>query len=187
MITRARVNELLLSKYGKAIDRDLPKFRVVRAEEEVERRLGDFGILDVFGRPVATEACIRTVQKYPFLGPCWVLEIYDGVPDDTVRDAVQAAYTYEPLYVFLDKNEEPLELSWLPIEMVITFYFEAKEKGRKLTDAEIQELEAKSIKKEQEQVFEELGGKYSIADALLHKQGVAINDTTNLVEEKSNV
>lgn len=187
MITRQRVNELLLSKYGKAIDRDLPKFRVVRAEEETERRLGDFALVGLDGKPIGTESCIKTVQKYPFLGPCWVLEMYCGVPDQTVRDAVQASYTYEPLYVLLGPNEEELELSWLPIEMAVKFYFEAKD-APKLTDSDLQAIEDAKLKKEQELAFEELGGKYSIADALSHKQGVAINDTTNLlVEEKSNV
>lgn len=188
MITRERVNQLLLSKYGKAVDRDLPKFRVVRAEEETERRLGNFGLLDFNGNPVGSERCIKTVQKYPFLGPCWVLEMYCGVPNQEIHDAVQAPYTYEPLFVLLGPNEEPLDLAWLPIEMAVKFYYEAKE-APKLTDADFRKMEDDNLKKEQEKVFEELGGNYNVADALHYKQGVAINNTDSLVrvEDKPNV
>lgn len=108
-------NYRLQQLYGNHVETELPLFRVVFSDDEVERREGEFwysegGIL--YSTPVRE---IRTVPKYDFLDGQWVLEILTFVPHNA---EIKSGYTYEVLWAW-DKG---LPLNWNAIEKVVYVY-----------------------------------------------------------------
>lgn len=171
------INKRLEHLYGRVVDRDLPRFRVVRSETQVEKRksqVTEEGLLLAHGH------VIREVPKYPYLTPCWLLEVYCSVDNSSIHAEVDAPYTYEPMLPMLDPDDNTLPLSWKAIEFAVQSWLNAERRHRNGKDVVADE--EKAIAKEEELVFEELGGKYSIADALHYQEGVFIPK----IKEKSN-
>jgi hypothetical protein len=163
------INTRLRDRYGRAVDRDLPLFRVVRAETQVEKRKSQ---VTAEGFELLTGFCIREVKKYSYIPPCWILEIYCPMVNQAVRDAVDAPYTYEPMLPMLDPDDNPLPLSWKAIEFAVQSWLTAEKSHRNQGDIDFEE--ELRIRKEEEQVHDELGGKYSTADALHYGDAVFI-------------
>jgi hypothetical protein len=165
------INRRLINVYGRAVDRDLPNFRVVRSETQIEKRksqVTEEGIQLPFG------SVIREIPKYPWLPDCWVLEVYCPSINEMLRDAVDAPYSYEPILPMINPENEPLPLAWRAIEFAVNSWIKAKDNFNRKTQEDIDKEEAAETKKKEEALFDELGGKYNVADALHYGDGVFI-------------
>lgn len=165
------INRRLINIYGRAVDRDLPHFRIVRSETQIEKRksqVTDEGIMLPFG------SVIREIPKYPWLPECWVLETYCPSINEMLRDAVDAPYSYEPILPMISPENQPLPLSWRAIEFAVNSWIKAKDNFEKRTQADVDAEEAKEVKKKEEALFDEMGGKYNVADALHYGDAVFI-------------
>ena len=132
-------NERLLRLYGRDSVYDAPLFRVVWSEHILEKREGEYEDITPAGIYLGTKTGIREVPKYWYFKPCWVLEKFEKTFTRGVYDEVKEPFMYEPLYVFLDKNDNNLPLAWFAIEYVIGNWLNAEKKHRDL-QAEKQEI-----------------------------------------------
>lgn len=104
------INTQLKDLYGVDIVTGLPIFRVVWSEDEMEHRHGTFDDLfpgtQIFMRTV-TET--RHVPKYrQYIHAKHILERLVLVPEFQQAELPAAKISYEPLWIFQDKNDEYL-------------------------------------------------------------------------------
>jgi hypothetical protein len=113
----AITNQRLKEMYGTNVNKNLPNFRLVFANDQVEKRKGTFREYwgEVFLREVTG---IKEVPKYPFFQDCWILERL--VPN--VLEDVEGDFTYEPVYRF-PENVYPI---WRAIEFFMFNIFNPK-------------------------------------------------------------
>lgn len=170
------INKKLLRLHGRDVTHNLPKFRVVRSETQIEKRHGNYNVFygDIF---IRNETGTRETIKYHYLKPCWILEKLCVI--NTIKDylVIKQAYTYEPLHTFLDKDDNPLPLVWRVVEFVIGNYLKAE---RRVQRTELDDLadEAKKQKKEEDRVKEILfGNDTNVSSALEYKEGIVVPST----------
>jgi len=137
------INHRLLRLYGRDTIYNQPNYRVVWSEHLTEKREGEYEDVTESGIYLGTKKGIREVPKYWYLTPCWVLEKFHLVFERGVYDEVKEPYMYEPLYVFLDKDNNSLPLYWKPIELIIQSYLNAEKVYR--------DFQAEDEKKKQEE------------------------------------
>lgn len=111
------INLKLLNTYGKAVDADLPKLRVVWSTTQYETRTNPAGF-DIYseeGLFLRTEFGPKEVEKYPLFPDHWVLEVLTPVVNPELPNT---RYGYEPLWVFGAGNssKEPV---WRAIKLLI--------------------------------------------------------------------
>jgi len=106
MITKEACNERLLEQFGRHLSTDLPRFRVVWAPDELEKRTTE---LTDAGLYVEGFKQIREMPKYRWLGDQWVVERLHA---NYHKDVFEGNYVYECLVAF----PEGLPLKWEPVE-----------------------------------------------------------------------
>ena len=98
----AWINKQLVKQYGTTADKR-PIFRVILSDNQTEKRRSNYTGNGIFlGR---WNTVVRETLKYPYLKGKYVLEMYlpvHGNPELVTKT------TYEPLYVFQDKDGNPL-------------------------------------------------------------------------------
>ena len=99
------LNVRLVDRYGKTID-NKPHFRLVWSDDMYEMR--------TYCRPPLVGTA--RVKKYEYLFHRWILEMWANNPPP--REVINYDF-YEPLWVFEDKNGNPLPPIWKAIEFVI--------------------------------------------------------------------
>lgn len=103
-----RINKILADKYGKSLT-GLPFFRVVWSDSLFELRKGTFN--EYYGSIyLRTYEGVRRVRKYNYIQQRWILERWCPnwmlqTPEIINHDG------YEPLYLFEDKNRNPLTVN----------------------------------------------------------------------------
>jgi hypothetical protein len=129
------VNRQLETIYGKDISSELPIWRVVFSDEQLETRLGTFNHF-VNGMFMRTTKEVAEVPKYPFIRHRYVLErlMYHSNPELMVNPS------YEPIYVFQDKlgNELEVEL-WVCQARIAMLFSDPVKKTEKDHEAEYNE------------------------------------------------
>lgn len=136
------INSKLENLYGKDVVRDLPRFRVVWAPDQFEKRLGtyrDFTPSGLFLREV-TE--VREVRKYPAQRDKWVLEKFY----DNTNYEIKAQYSYEPLWVFEDAGGNAVRPELRAVLLLLHWYHNPK------PFVSAQTLEEEELKKFDEEV-----------------------------------
>lgn len=102
-----------------------PIFRVVWSDDQLEVRKGKFS--DWYGSILVREyTAVRQVKKYWYITPpTWVIEKLVFIANQTVlKEQVEELVectngSYEPVYVFSDKNGQPLELNREVVDFVV--------------------------------------------------------------------
>jgi hypothetical protein len=114
------LNQWLKDTYGTTIE-GLALFRVVWSTELREKRRGTFCdfLDDIFIREV-TE--VRDSLKYPFAQERWVIETLMPTPPEVLGTELFEPYTYEGIYIFQDKEENPLPMTRDMVEAAIYIY-----------------------------------------------------------------
>lgn len=98
------INESLRDLYGIDTETGKPIFRVVWAPEQTEKRLTkhtDSGI-------ELLNPEVRELPKYQWIPDAYVLERLVLVPDISKKELPTSHQSYEPLWVFIDKNGFPV-------------------------------------------------------------------------------
>lgn len=84
-------------------------YRVVFSDNELEKRLGEF---NTFSGPIflRTERACRECKKYPYIKSKFIIEKFSAPDVIRVKELPETGNgSYEPLYVFEDKNGNFLE------------------------------------------------------------------------------
>ena len=107
---------------GKHLD-GRASFRLIWSTNQLEKRIGDFE--DYYGHILIrrTYRALREVQKYPYCLDRWVLEkltfLNPNHPTVQAELVTRKAYDYEPLFVFQDKDNNPLAVNWPAVDWII--------------------------------------------------------------------
>lgn len=143
-----------LSERGRSLD-GRPIWRLVWAPNQLEKRIGDFS--DFYGSIfLRRRRELRTVPKYWYIGPRWVLERLTFLPAsasihrELVSQSVELDIfapvkngTYEPIYVFQDSENNPLPVTEFALDAIMhSLEFGARVK---LTDSSLLEEYHKEI------------------------------------------
>lgn len=96
-----------------------PKWRLVWSDDQLEKRFGEFN--EFYGKIFLRNFTgVMEVPKYPHIIHKWILERW--MPPELAyhSDLPESNRgSYEPIYVFADKNNEPLPLNWRVCEIVV--------------------------------------------------------------------
>ena len=108
------INNRLKDRMGMFND-GRPKFRLVNANTQTETRFGEWN--DFYGHIfLRSWKGVREVPKYPQFKDKWILE--QLVPNPH-HDVYGVLMTYEPFYVFQDKDGNPLAPEWNVIQFIL--------------------------------------------------------------------
>lgn len=144
-------NELLITLYGKCTITNQPKYRIVRSETQTEKRYGSYDVLTQdTGIWLGVKQGLVEIKKYWYMKDCWLLERVE--PNTNRTDVLYDKFTYEPIYPFLDKDDNPLPFSWRAIEFLVG-KLERAERGVKKTEEDHRLEEEKKQAEESEKVY----------------------------------
>jgi hypothetical protein len=149
METLTLINKKLEEKYGRHVFRDTPIFRLVFSNTQLEHRKGLFG-------PLAVKEEVKEVPKYNYVKDAWVLEkyIFIGHQPELVN---VSGYSYEPIWVFRDSNDKPIQPNYRAVEMLVDLLLYGERV--KFTAQYWKDQEDKQIEKEYQENLEILGDK----------------------------
>lgn len=131
-----RINEQIAKLYGNHPELDLPRFRVVWSDTQIEpRRNTEIWYGSIY---MGNEFGIKNVPKYLYIRQRWILE--KVFPNNPEGDLV-ANHTYEPIFTFQDKDDNPLMPNFKVVNFICwhNMYGERRQK----TAAEFNEEERK--------------------------------------------
>jgi len=101
-------------------------FRIVWADEQLEKRRGSWDIYYAGVIYLRTETGVKEVPKYPYFKGCWVLEKLETFRHpDVIYDKPKG---YEPFFVFKDKDGNPLPVNRRVVEFICRSILEGPEK-----------------------------------------------------------
>ena len=170
METVEALNQRLKDYYGIDTVTTDPIFRIVWADDQVEKRLVEYldtGIALLFPE-------VREVKKYPYLKGLYVLERLVVVPEINAKDLPASKVSYEPLWAYRDARDNPLPPIWDATKFVIDALYAVlgKKSLVKYVDTEgTEEARQMRVEKLQEELF---GNETNTGDALAHNQAVIV-------------
>lgn len=136
--------------YGKEPNTNLVRYRIVRSELQTEKRYGSYDILtQETGIWLGVKQGLVEIKKYWYLKDCWLLERIE--PNLNRKDTLYDKYTYEPIYPFLDKDNNELPLIWKVIELIVGKIERATKSV--LTEKDHFDQEEKSLQEERDKVY----------------------------------
>ncbi len=112
------INQRLLDNYGRGLE-DKPKYRVVWSTTEREWCTGVFVKHTEAGIYLGEQLATREVEKYPMFPDYWILE---HIQSNLGNPELHARISYEPLWVFADKDGNRLDYDWEVLEKIIYFH-----------------------------------------------------------------
>jgi hypothetical protein len=144
------INARLLRLFGKEQLSGQQKYRIVRSEFQTEKRYGSYDILtQETGIWLGAKQGLVEIKKYWYMKDCWLLERVE--PNIDRKDIFHDKFTYEPLFPFLDKDDNQLPLNWKAIEFLVNRVEKAEK--RFLTEEEHRLQEEKKQQEESDKVY----------------------------------
>lgn len=152
------LNQRLIDHYGIDTASRRPIFRIVWADEQVEKRMMDTldsGIQLLY--PV-----VREVKKYAYLRHVHVLERLVVVPDFQQKELADEKTSYEPVWTFMDADGNSLPPKWEPIKLIVDTLYAAlgKSSMAKYVENNSPEEQDKRVAQIQEELFGDQSGLY---------------------------
>lgn len=98
------INQFLRDTFGIDTDDSEPIFRVVWSDDQLENRLTNY--TDSGVELISPE--VRLLPKYSYIQHAYVLERRVLVPADNLKELAGKKKSYEPLWVFIGGNGEPV-------------------------------------------------------------------------------
>lgn len=149
-------DRILIDAINESLHRDYrvldgrPIYRLAWSDDLLEKRVGNF--TDWYGHIMIRQEhkAMREVKKYWYLKKqCWVLEKLVFIRGNEALKEISLELvearngSYEPLYMFHDKDENPLEVNWKVVQIILaTIHNPAKRLPSDLADdARLQEKE----------------------------------------------
>ncbi|MEM3038628.1 MAG: hypothetical protein QXE45_04455 [Thermoplasmata archaeon] len=167
------LNRQLADLYGVDIVTGLPIWRIVWSEDQLEKRLGTYHDFTPSGLYIRTVTEVREVPKYrQWIRQKYVLERLSIIPEMQQNELPTSKISYEPIWVFQDKNGNYLPPKLSVAKFVIDCVYAAlgKTSLAKYKDNPIEETE-KSIQEIYEYLY---GNETDITDKLRWKEAVFI-------------
>lgn len=153
MILLEVFNERLIQLYGREQISQKPKYRIVRSEEQTEKRFGSYDVLtQETGIWLGSKKGLVEIKKYWYFKDCWLLERCE--PNIDRSNIFFDKFTYEPILPFLDKDNNQLPLNWKAVEFCVNRIERASRKL--LTESDHLEQEEKKLQEESDKVYAEL-------------------------------
>lgn len=175
------LNRRLSDRYGLYSD-GRPLWRLVWSEDEMEKRHGiwdDYTSNGLFIRRVEE---VREVPKYRqwINPPCFILERLLEIPEG-VQTQLLTKTSYETVFTFRDKWNQPLPPTWRAIELIMFSVLSnaARAVGAKYEDPRNRladpKIAAEDRLREIAEIEEELfGNETQISDALAYGRGIVV-------------
>lgn len=169
METVETLNRRLKDQFGIDTATSQPLFRIVWAPNELENRMVD--TLD--SGIVLLSPVIRQCKKYSYIHDAHVLERLCEVPEFQQKE-LGVKISYEPLWVYRDKDGNPLPPKWEPTKLIVdTLYAVMGHKSlRKYIDPDVAEgAQEERVTRIHQELF---GNETETGDALRYKEGVTV-------------
>lgn len=166
------LNKRLKSQYSTHSD-NRPIWRIVWSEDQFERRFGTFedSVDGIFLRRV-TEW--REVRKYNYIHDKYILEELVIVPEYQ-QSELGVKLSYEPTYVYMDKNGNPLPPKWEITEFVINMKMTMRGHENKMAKYTDPSIDPENRNKELQKMFDQLfGNETDVTDALHYREGIVV-------------
>jgi hypothetical protein len=181
------LNKRLIENFGLFSTTTLPLWRVSWSEDQFEKRWLTY---TKDGFELLTPE-VHEVPKYrQWIKDKYILERLIAIPEYVENDLVDNL-TYEPIWVFEDKNGFPLPPKWEAIYLIINQVYKAasnftpgvaKYKDPEIVDAKLApEMQKAKIDKLIEEMF---GNETDTGDALAYREGVTV--PSNFERTKTN-
>lgn len=164
METVEAINKRLTEYFGSAWNGN-PIWRVVWSDDQLEKRRMQFsetGLQLLYPE-------VREVKKYSYIQAKYVLERLVEVPEVSQQE-LPVLISYEPIWVFEDKNHNALPPIWEAAKFVVDTVYAAIGKKSLANYVESKEDDETRIRKMQEDLF---GNETDVSDALAYGNGVA--------------
>jgi hypothetical protein len=119
------INKQLVDNYGVDTVTGRPMFRVVWADDQLEKRLVntlDTGIELLFPE-------VREVKKYPYMKGMYTLERLVLVPEVNERDLPTQKLSYEPIWAFCNQNRDAVAPTWPASKFIVDTVYAAMGKS----------------------------------------------------------
>jgi hypothetical protein len=163
------LNQRLIDHFGLDTSTGQPMFRIVWANDQTEKRLVntlDSGIQLLY--PV-----VREVKKYSYIRDTYVLENLVIIPEFQREELAGLKLSYEPVWAYKDKDDNPLPPLWEPTKLIIDTLHAAMGKTslKKYVDPENAETRELRIEKMHEELF---GNENETTDALAYGEGIVV-------------
>ena len=141
------MNARLLEKYGATLS-GKPRFRIVWAPNQTEKRLGVFRDFSREGILIRETREVRETKKYWYIKERWLLEIYN---DKTAAPEEVFDYDfYEPLFPFESAAGEYLETNLRVSILCCESIVNPEARKRKIREADVDEMKRKELEEETE-------------------------------------
>jgi hypothetical protein len=173
------INYKLGREFGK-FDDGRQFFRVVFTEDQYEMQHGNFIDRTSSGIFIREVTETRQVKKYPWIKEKYILEGLRVIPVENMNDLPGTKLSYEPVWVFEDKNQKYLPPKMDVCRIVIDQIRRNQEGGQEIKKHPMAGLNTKEqIQAEKERIdklaFEMFGqDETDIGDALMTKQAIIV-------------
>lgn len=125
-----QINKYLIEHFGIDSDGGGPIWRVVYSEDQLEKRHGTYEDYTTNGLYIRTVTEVREVKKYnQWIHFKYVLERLVIVPDTNIPELPMTKKSYEPIWVFQDKNENALPPKFNACKLIIDTVYAAQYGG----------------------------------------------------------
>lgn len=170
----ANINSYLKNLYGIDTLSNLPMWRVVFSEDELEKRYGTYDDYSPGGLFIRRVTEVREVPKYrQYIQERYILERLTIIPQINERDLPTQKLSYEPMFTFETSKGDYLPPTIQACKFVVDTVYGAlgKQSMAKYTDEESQVPVDERLDKLQAELF---GNETDIGDSLAHKSGVTV-------------
>jgi len=160
------LNQRLTDEYGLDTSTGQPIFRIVWANDQLEKRLvteTDLGVQLMYPE-------VLEMKKYSYLKDVYVLERLVEIDE---RELPGIKLSYEPLWVYKDAANNPLPPIWDATKFIVDTLYAAlgRKSLRKYVEDTSQEAKDARIDKIQEELF---GNETEVTDALTYREGIVV-------------
>ncbi len=159
------LNQRLIDEYGLDSSSNLPLFRIVWADGQVEKRLvqvSEGGIEFLFPR-------VMEVKKYAYLKNVHVLERLVEVAEPELLTNL----SYEPVWVYRSADDQPLPPIWDATKLVVDVLYAAL--GKRSIRKYIEDTSPEAREKEIDKIADELfGNETDTGDALAYGEAIVV-------------
>lgn len=173
-----QINIRLENIFGKELD-GRPRLRLVWSNTQFEHRVGVFNIHTQSGIFLHTEQGAREMPKYGYAKDRWILEFaYNQARPDLLKSE-----SYEPLWIFQDRDGNALVPIWRAVEM-IAYAWQNPNPIKSLWEKEQDEVKKK--KKEEDYYFDIIQNNSPYLATMMHNREAVFLDSTkqDKVEDK---
>lgn len=163
------LNRRLVDEYGSDSDTNRPMFRIVWANDQLEKRM----VIHLDSGIQLLHPEVREVKKYPYLKDLYVLERLVVVPDMNREELAGLKLSYEPIWAYRSANNEPLHPIWTATKMVVDVLYAAL--GKKGLAKYVENTSAEAQEERIQKLGEELfGNETETGDAMAYGEAIVV-------------